>query len=502
MGIPKKNTCKWHVNSVIFLIKIRYFCKMEIRQVEDLIFKYFPFVPTEGQRILILALAEFILNHNKQEAFLFKGYAGTGKTTILSALVKAAPALRLKTVLLAPTGRAAKVMASYSGKQAFTIHKKIYMPRATSQGGIRMYRQENLHTNTLFIVDEASMIPGKPAQSGQFYSESDLLTDLVDYVYSGQNCSLILIGDTAQLPPVGADVSPAMDAKYLETTFTLQIRMLELREVMRQSLESGILANATQIRKKIAAEDFSFPVLNLDNFPDIKSIDSTELEDALLFAHKDYGDDKTIIITRSNKRANIYNREIRHRILYREEEISAGDYMMVVRNNYFWLPRESPAGFIANGDIIEIQKIRKITEIYGFRFADALVRLVDYPDHPEIDVKLMLDTISAETPALAQQDNQRFFEEVMKDYEDIPERRHRMEKVKNNLWFNALQVKFSYALTCHKTQGGQWETIFIDQPWLPDNTLDKEFLRWLYTAVTRATKEVYLVNFKDDFFGV
>ncbi len=474
---------------------------MQIRQVEDLIFRYFPFEPTEGQRILILALAEFILNRNKKEAFLFKGYAGTGKTTILSALVKAAPSLHLKTVLLAPTGRAAKVMAAYSGKQAFTIHKKIYMPRTTKEGGVYMARMDNLHTNTVFIVDEASMIPGKPSQDGRFYSDTDLLTDLIDYVYSGKNCCLILIGDTAQLPPVGADLSPALDAKFLETSFSLQFRKLELKEVMRQSLESGILANATHIREKIAKEDFNYPVFHLRNFPDIHAIDSTQLEDALLFAHKDYGDDKTIIITRSNKRANIYNREIRHRILFREEEISAGDYMMVVRNNYFWLPKESPAGFIANGDIIEIQKIRKITEMYGFRFADALVRLVDYPDHPEIDLKLMLDTITAETPALSYEDNQRFFGEVMKDYEDIPERRRRMEKVKNNAWFNALQVKFAYALTCHKTQGGQWETVFIDQPWLPDGKFDQEFLRWLYTAVTRATKEVFLINFKDEFFG-
>lgn len=473
---------------------------MEIRQVEDLIFEHFPFEPTKGQRILILALAEFILNRSKQEAFLFKGYAGTGKTTILSALVKAAPAMRMKTVLLAPTGRAAKVLASYSGKQAFTIHKKIYMPKTTGDGSVYMQRMDNLHTNTLFIVDEASMIPGTSTRDARFYADTDLLSDLIDYVSSGKNCSLILIGDTAQLPPVGSDVSPALDPKYIETTFSLRLRKLELKEVMRQSLESGILANATQIRENIADENFGFPVFNLQNFADIKSINSTELEDALMFAHKDYGDDKTIVITRSNKRANIYNREIRHRILFREEEISTGDYLMVVRNNYYWLPKESPAGFIANGDIIEIQKIKSITKLYGFRFAEAVIRLVDYPDHPEIETKLLLDTISAETPALPPQDNQRFFDEVMKDYDDIPERRRRMEKVKNNPWFNALQVKFAYALTCHKTQGGQWETIFIDQPWLPENKIDKEFLRWLYTAVTRATKQVYLVNFKEEFF--
>jgi len=345
------------------------------------------------------------------------------------------------------------------------------------------------------------MIPGTSQSDNRMYANTDLLSDLIQYVASGKNCSLILIGDTAQLPPVGADMSPALDSKYLETTFNLRVRMLELKEVMRQSLDSGILANATLIREKIAAEDYSFPIFNINNFPDIQSIDSSQLEDALLLAHKDYGDDKSIVITRSNKRANIFNREIRNRILFREDEIAAGDYMMVVRNNYFWLPKESPAGFIANGDIIEIQKIRRITEMYGFRFADVLMRLVDYPDHPEIETKLLLDTITADSPSLSQQDYQRFFEEVMKDYADIPERRRKMEKVKNNEWFNALQVKFAYTLTCHKTQGGQWETVFIDQPWLPDNSIDKEFLRWLYTAITRATQQVFLVNFKEDFFS-
>ncbi len=474
---------------------------MDIRLAEDHIFQHFPFEPTEGQRILILALAEFILNRTGNEAFLFKGYAGTGKTTVLSALVKAAPDLQQKTVLLAPTGRAAKVLASYSGKQAFTIHKKIYQPRTTSDGAMYMHRLDNLHTNTLFIVDEASMIQGTISQDGQFYTDTDLLSDLIGYVYSGRNCTLILIGDSAQLPPVGLDVSPAMDIKYLETSYKLRIRMLELTEVMRQSLESGILANATQIRQKIAAGEFGFPVFNIKGFTDIRRLDGSMLQDELMTAHTDYGDDKTVIITRSNKRANIYNREIRNRILFREEEISAGDYMMVVRNNYFWLPKESPAGFIANGDIIEIQKIRRVTELYGFRFAEAVIRLVDYPGLPELEVRLMLDTITAETPALSFKDNQRLFDEVIKDYDDIPTRRRKLEKVKNNPWYNALQVKFAYALTCHKTQGGQWETIFIDQPWLPDGTIDKEFMRWLYTAVTRATRQVFLINFRDEFFG-
>nr|NQU92225.1 AAA family ATPase [Bacteroidota bacterium] len=474
---------------------------METEKTENLIFQHFPFKPTQGQRILILALAEFICNRQPQEAFLFKGYAGTGKTTILSALVKAMQAVGVGTVLLAPTGRAAKVLASYSGRQAFTIHKKIYQPRTRSDGNFFMHRLANFHKNTIFIVDEASMIPGtNNQQEAGFYTDSDLLTDLIEYVYSGKNCSLILIGDVAQLPPVGLDISPALDAAYLKSAYSLSVRTLELKEVMRQSLESGILANATQVREKIAEGIYRLPILNRNLQKDFISIGPADLEDALLTAHSMMGDDKTIVITRSNKRANIYNREIRNRILFREEELSAGDYMMVVKNNYFWVPSDSPVGFIANGDIIEIEKVRRITEIYNLRFADVLIRLVDYPDHPELEVKLLLDTITSESPSLSHQQYKTFYEEVIKDYEDIPNKRTRTEKVKNNPFFNALQVKFAYALTCHKTQGGQWDTIFIDQPFLKDKRIDKEFLRWLYTAITRATKQVYLINFQENFF--
>ncbi len=474
---------------------------MEIREVEDLIFDNFPFEPTEGQRILILALAEFVLNHGRKEAFLFRGYAGTGKTTLLSALVKAMPKLGYETMLLAPTGRAAKVLASYTGKQAFTIHKKIYQPKTTVSGQIYLNRLRNYHKRTLFIIDEASMIPGRAAHAdGQFFSDSDLLTDLIEFVFSGEKCTLLFIGDTAQLPPVGMDSSPAMDAKLLTADFGLLIRNFELTQVMRQSFDSGILANATLIRNKIATENFFLPVFNLKGFSDISLINGAQLEDALMSAHSGFGSDNTIVITRSNKRANIYNREIRQRILYREQELAAGDLMMVVKNNYFWLPETSAAGFIANGDIVEIMKLKRITELYGFRFAEVIIRFVDYPDQAEIEVKLMLDVIMAETPALSFADSQKLFEEISKDYEDIPERRQRTEKVKNNPFFNALQVKFAYALTCHKTQGGQWETIFIDQPFIKDEKIDKEFLRWLYTAVTRATRQVFLVNFSDNFF--
>jgi ATP-dependent exoDNAse (exonuclease V) alpha subunit len=472
---------------------------MQIREIEDLIFKYFPYQPTDGQRILILALAEFIANGSADEAFLLKGYAGTGKTTLVSALVKAAPVLRRNTVLLAPTGRAAKVLGAYAGKSAFTIHKKIYQPRSGSDGTITFARMANYHKSTLFLVDEASMI-----QSGSvnhFFSDADLLTDLIEYVQSGNNCRLILIGDIAQLPPVGLAVSPAMDPQFLRSAFRLQMRELELTEVMRQSLDSGILANATLIRQKLASDEFEFPLFSTESFSDIQRIDSMMLEDALNDAYSTKNDINAVVITSSNKRANIYNREIRRRILYREEELSAGDLLMVVKNNYFWLPPESPAGFIANGDLVEVMKVKHITGLYGFRFATAVIRMTDYPDQQELEVNLLLDTLTSESPSLSATQNQQFFDEVMKDYEDIASRRSRVEKVKNNPWFNALQVKFGYALTCHKTQGGQWETIFVDQPWLKDNKITVEFLRWLYTAITRATAKVYLINFKDEFFG-
>jgi len=474
---------------------------MNIRTVEDLIFSKFPFTPTEGQRILILALSDFLLNRRKYEVFLFKGYAGTGKTTLLSSFVKAAPQIGIKTVLLAPTGRAAKVLASYSGKQALTIHKKIYQPRTSRDGSVLMHRIDNLHKNTIFIVDEASMIPGNnPTNDGQFITRSDLLTDLIDYVHSGWRCSLMLIGDVAQLPPVGLDVSPAMDSQYLTTAYQLTTRKLELTEVMRQSMDSGILVNATKLRLELQNQSYQLPIFNISDFTDIVWIEASQLEDELMSAHSVSGDDNTIVITRSNKRANIYNREIRNRILFRENEIAAGDYMMVVKNNYFWLPSDSKAGFIANGDIFEVLKIIRIEDLYGFKFADAIIRLTDYPDEPELEIKLLMDTITSESASLSYADSRRLFDEISQDYNDVSNSKRKAEKVKNNPYFNALQVKFAYALTCHKTQGGQWDTIFIDQPYLPNNKIDRAFLRWMYTAITRATKKVYLVNFNESFF--
>ncbi len=472
---------------------------MNVNGISNLIKKQFPYNLTSGQESLSHKLSEFILDKDEKSLFQIKGYAGTGKTTIVSSLVKILPQLNIKSVLLAPTGRAAKVLSSYSGKKAFTIHKKIYRPQTGSDGTVILKLQDNLHKNTIFIVDEASMIPDASASGNHsLFSMRDLLNDLIQYVYNKENCRLILIGDTAQLPPVGSDISPALDTNLLKNIYPFKIYSFELKEVVRQSLQSGILANATSLRKKINLEKYDIPLFSTEDCDDVFNINGLELQDEIYNSYSEYGEESTIIITRSNKRANIYNQEIRNRILFREEEISAGDLLMVVRNNYFWLDSNSKAGFIANGDIIELLRIYKYEELYGFRFADVSVRFVDYPDEKEIDLKIMLNTLTSETPSLSFNDNRKLFEEILKDHEDLPRKRNRIEKVKNSPFFNALQIKFAYALTCHKTQGGQWKSVFIDQGYLRDDMIDKEYLRWLYTATTRATKKLQLINFNEN----
>ncbi len=474
---------------------------MNEKDIKHLLVKYFKHTPTPDQEVLINKLAVFLLSFQHKPLFLLKGYAGTGKTTMVSSLVQLLPCLKQSFVLLAPTGRAAKVLANYSGRKAFTIHKKIYRITTKKDGGIRLLLQKNYHKNALFIVDEASMIPDDSKQSDYtLFSDHNLLDDLITFVYSGRNCKLIFIGDTAQLPPVGISLSPALDREYLKSNYSFTLHEQELKQVVRQTLESGILLNATKIRMQVAMENNSFPFFNINNKPDVIKITGSDLEEALMDNYSYGNEENTIIVCRSNKRANIYNQEIRKRILFREGEISSGDYLMVVKNNYFWLSADSSAGFIANGDIIEILKIKDIYDIYGFRFADVSIRLIDYPEEKELDVKILLSTIMAETPALSYEENGKLFEEVLKDYEEIPQRRARVEKVKNNPWFNALQVKFAYALTCHKSQGGQWENVFVDQGYVTDEMINTEFMRWLYTALTRATKKLFLINFHDRFY--
>lgn len=474
---------------------------MDIKNLTQQILGKFPFEPTADQSNLIHQLSGFLLDKDPHALFLLKGYAGTGKTSMVSSLVSILPLLGKRYVLLAPTGRAAKVLSAYSGKAAHTIHRFIYYASTDHQGSFKMALRQNKHKNTLFIVDEASMIPD--GLSGQEYSANtrSLLEDLFHFVYSSDhNCKLLLIGDAAQLPPVGLEISPALNKDYLKSSFGISLYEFELKEVVRQSLNSGILANATNIRDLLNNEIYQPPFFSLKNFSDIKRINGSELEEALNSSYANYGAESTIVITRSNKRANLYNQQIRYRILFKEENISSGDFMMIVKNNYHWVAENSKVGFLANGDIIELTKIIRIEELYGFTFSDVMIRLIDYPDEPEMEVKILLDSIMSEAPSLSHDENKRLFEEVMKDFEDVPSRRNKLKKLKENPYYNALQVKFSYALTCHKTQGGQWERVFIDQAYFNENMLNREFLRWMYTAVTRASENLYLVNFDNQLF--
>lgn len=475
---------------------------MKASDFKAILLKFFPFETTQGQNTLLHKCAEFITGESQSQLFVLKGYAGTGKTTIVSSIVQSLPAINYKSVLLAPTGRAAKVISNYTQKQAFTIHKKIYFKRPTSDGGFAFQLQKNLHGNTVFIVDEASMIAiGGGLSKGGGFGNSSLLDDLIEYVFSGINCKLILIGDTAQLPPIGLDISPALDIEFLRASYSYKVDFFELTEVVRQAENSGVLYNATAVRNQLKEGIDKQPTFHLNNFKDVIRIDGSELEDALNDAYNKYDAEDTMIICRSNKRANIFNQQIRARIRWQEDEISSGDYMMVVKNNYFWLPDESTAGFIANGDIVQITRVGKYYEMYGFRFADVRIKLIDYPNEPELDVRIVLDTIMADAPALSNAENKKLFDLVYADYGDIADRRMRLKKVKEDPFFNALQVKFAYAITCHKSQGGQWGCVFVEQGYLTDEMLTNEYLRWLYTAVSRAKEKLYLVNFNKEFFN-
>ncbi|MDN3643670.1 AAA family ATPase [Lutimonas halocynthiae] len=459
--------------------------------------KGFGFEPTNLQNELLRKLADFVLNASKNDLFLMKGYAGTGKTTIVSTVVNNLGSVNLKAVLLAPTGRAAKVMGSYSKKPAFTIHKKIYFPKNDPNSGMSFVLQQNKHRNTVFIVDEASMIPDRNPDARLFNNRS-LLADLISYVYSGINCKLILVGDVAQLPPVKLDLSPALDKSLLEIEFDKEVKSIELDEVMRQHEDSGILYNATGIRESLfqnLLNQFKFDL----NFKDvIRLTDGYDIQDAIYNAYYE-GLNNTVFIVRSNKRANLYNQQIRINILGYENEITSGDFVMIVKNNYFWLQDAPKVGFIANGDICEVLEIFSFKELYGFRFAEVKLRLVDYEDEPPFETVLLLDTLHSEAPSLSYEDSNRLYHAVGEDYAEERSKYKRLLAIKSNKYFNALQVKFSYALTCHKTQGGQWDNVFIEQPYMPEGE-DISYLRWLYTAVTRAQKKLFLIGFKEAYF--
>ncbi len=468
-----------------------------IEALAQLIPGYLPFRPTHDQATAIEKIASFIFDTDERGVFILRGYAGTGKTNLISAVTKALPSVKWRSVLLAPTGRAAKVLSGYSQRSAHTIHKKIFKKEMGANGTVYFSLAENLHRNTLFIVDEASMIGADQGGESLFNS---LLENLFEYVYSGDNCKLILIGDTAQLPPVGSEESPALDEKYLGAAFHLNIRFFELREVARQRLESGILLNATRLRQSMEQGFEGVPGIVCT--ADVVRLSGEDLEDTLNRSISDYGEENTVIITRSNKRANLFNQSFRNRIKLYEEDLCTGDRMMVVKNNYFWLPENNgEAGFIANGDMAEIVKIVRRESLYNFNFCDCLVRFPDYPNLPEQAVKIITDCLFTDNPALSGDEQKALFDAVMEDMNDEPTKGIRMAYLRKSPYYNALQVKFSYAVTCHKSQGGQWPVVFIDQGYLKEENINQGFMRWLYTALTRATEKVYLINFNDTFFA-
>ncbi|WP_426430287.1 ATP-dependent DNA helicase [Winogradskyella sp. HB-48] len=459
----------------------------------------FPFAPTSKQDKVLMQLSQFIFDKSSNQIYILRGYAGTGKTSIIGTIVNNLWEAKKRAVLLAPTGRAAKVISNYSKKEAFTIHKKIYFPKKEKGGGVKFVMQPNKHRNTIFIVDEASMIPDTPSDS-KIFENGSLLDDLMQYVYSGHQCKLLLIGDKAQLPPVKSDISPALNVDKISLNYNKEVFGIELDEVVRQEQDSGILENATELRATLENGFYESFKFNVSPYKDIvRLIDGYEIMDAINDAYSSDGYEETTIIVRSNKRAYLYNKQIRERILFNESELSAGDYLMVVKNNYFWIKPTTEAGFIANGDIVEVLEIFNIKELYGFKFAEVKVKMVDYPRMIPFETVLLLDTINAESASLSYDDSNRLYQEVAKDYANETSNYKRFLGVKNNKYFNALQVKFSYAITCHKSQGGQWNTIFVEQPYLP-NGMDKDYLRWLYTAVTRAKEKLYLIGFKDEMF--
>ncbi len=469
--------------------------------ISQLIKQHLAHDATTDQEALISHLSAFLQSDNNASAFLLKGYAGTGKTTIVSSLVNMLHRVNMNPVLLAPTGRAAKVLSGYSGMPAHTIHKKIYRLQTGTDGSMQIILQQNKEKNALFIVDEASMISWHQAnQQTSLFGGTNILDDLMHFVYSNHSCRLIFVGDTAQLPPVLAAESPALNRPFLESTYSLKVYEYELKEVVRQPGDSGILFNATRIREMLSQQKEGFPLLRHQGFPDMIRVQGQEAADEVESAFLSRDREGALMICRSNKRANLFNRHIRQRILFMEDEINAGDLLMVVKNNYFWLPDNSEAGFIANGDILELKRIRRTEQLYGFRFADVTCRFIDYPTMPEVETKILLDTLEADGPALGQAENKRLFDAVAEDYTDIPNKRNRNVKIRNNPWLNALQVKYAYAMTCHKAQGGQWDHVFVEMGYLPADKPDHEYLRWLYTAVTRATRKLFLFNFRDEFF--
>jgi len=459
--------------------------------------KNFSFEPTSDQEKLMELMDDFYNCEAQKKAFILRGYAGTGKTTFIQALAKTYSHFDYSVVLLAPTGRAAKVMNDYTGKQASTLHRRLYDMGIAKGGGLSVRPAKNKIPKTVYIVDEASMIAANDDKS--LFKGRNILKDLFKYVYSQEDCFLVFIGDTAQLPPVGEEDSPALDADYLEREFKMQVYSLELKDVVRQAEESGILMNATALRiliNRCAGE----PVFKSNGYPDIERVEGDRLMQALQNAYEENDPASTLVVCRSNKQANRYNDFIRRELLHFYEPLNTGDRLMVVKNNYYWLDQDSQAGFIANGDIIRIKDILRTEEKFGFHFADVRVDLPDYPHQESIEVKLVLDTISSETPALSLEENKKLFEAINEKYKKVKKTAERLKSIYADPYYNALQVKFGYAITCHKAQGGQWPFVFVDSGFVHESSATTDLLRWLYTAVTRASKKLVLVNMHERFF--
>lgn len=470
--------------------------------IKNLLSQQFQWSPTPQQEQVFELLANFLHTFSKYSCFILKGYAGTGKTTIISSLVQSLPRINKKSVLLAPTGRAAKVMSAYSGRRALTIHKKIYRKKSATSLQMDFSIAENLHEETLFIVDEASMI----STEGFSFHSDGLLSDLIRYVQSGKNCTLMLVGDTAQLPPVGLDYSPALDIGYINAEYGLEVFTYEMTDVVRQDKGSGILFNATKIRNEIKLDEespeYTFPKFITQGYRDVFRMTGDRLIEGLHYAYDKYGIENCMVICRSNKSSNLYNKHIRNQILFHEEEITGGDIVMIVKNNYYWLQQhdEKHTGFLANGDMAVIKKVSNIHEMHGFRFADLYLEFMDNNEGDAIRCRVLLDSLHVDAAQLPYDEQQKLYQSIAKDYEDIATKKDRMEAIKKDPYYNALQIKFAYAITCHKAQGGQWPLVFVDQGYMTDEMLTTEFLRWLYTGITRATKELFLVNFNEKFY--
>ena len=478
---------------------------MIIDELKYKILQQFGFPPTQEQAHALEVFAEFLTDRDPHAVMILRGSAGTGKTTLSGAIVRTLKEIRQKVMLLAPTGRAAKVFSLNSGSPAYTIHRRIYREKSFSGVEGQFNLNDNLYTDTLFMVDEASMIANM-GLGGMSFGSGCLLDDLVHFVYQGRNDRLLLIGDKAQLPPVGEEESPALHAAMLEG-YGLKAYECDLNEVLRQSEESGILYNATMIRQMITHDDITqLPKIHFAGYSDIKPMPGAELIEALADSYHHVGLDDTIVVTRSNKRANIFNQGIRNMVLDREEELSQGDILMIVKNNYYWMEEERKSNnklqsndipaFLANGDRAKVLKVRRRIDLYGFRFATLLLQFPDYNNY-ELEATVLLDTLTSEAPALTHEQQEQLFHQIEEDYQDIPLKADRMKAIRQDQFFNALQVKFGYAVTCHKAQGGQWAHVYVDQGYMTDDMLNPDYIHWLYTAFTRATEMLYLVNWPE-----